>query len=187
MLLNGNGNIDISKGLADASTIVNNGNGSIVMQGNYAVKTLTSSGNGNIRIDGINSKGLTVNSQGNGSIALSGFANLEQLNHTGNGNVFFYWVDSIKATIQATGQGVIGLAGRARQLNVMLAGQVVFDGRYLQADNAQVKTQDSARAKVIGIQQLTAAAGDQSQILYYNKPRSLLKYTTDGGVVLALP
>lgn len=185
--LNGKGNIDINNGLADASIVTDTGAGSIIMQGNYAVKTLTSIGNGNIRIDGINSKGLNVNSQGNGNIVLSGFANLEKLAHSGNGNVFFYWVDSDNATIRATGNGVIGLAGKARQVSALLDGQVVFDGRYLQTDNLQVKTQGSARAKVIAGKQLTAAAGGQSQIFYYNKPKSVLKYTTDGGVVLALP
>lgn len=185
--LNGRGNIEIQKGLADASTVINHGSGNIVMQGNYAVKTLTSTGSGNIRIDGLNSRGLDVNSQGNGSMMLSGFANLKTLKHTGNGNLFFYWVDSDNVTIQASGNGTIGLAGQAQKVNAAITGHVVFDSRYLVTHSLEIKTKGNARAKVTAKQQLTAVAAEQSQIFYYNKPTSLLKYTSDGGVILSFP
>ncbi len=187
IMLNGQGNIEIDKGLADASTVTDNGAGNIIMQGNYAIKTLTSSGNGSIRVQGINSRRLNVNSQGNGNIVLSGFGNLEKLTHTGNGNVFFYWVNSGHSEIQATGNGVIGLAGAAKQVNALIDGQVVFDGRYLRAETLALKTQGNARAKVIAGKQLTAAAAGQSQIFYYNKPATVLKYSSESGVVLSMP
>jgi hypothetical protein len=185
--LTGNGNIEISKGLADAASVALSGNGNLIMQGNYAIKKLMSAGNGNIRIDGLNSRGLELSSQGNGNITLSGFANLEKLSHTGNGNVLFYWVNSDKASIQASGNGLIGLAGQAKYMNAVIDDHVVFDSRYLLANNLDIRTQGNALAKVIAKQQLTAAATDQSQIIYYNKPTSVLKYNSDNGTILSFP
>ena len=111
---------------------------------------------------------------------------LKKLNHSGNGNIFLYWVNSLHAKITATGHGVIGLAGQAKTVDADLQGNVVYDARFLKTGVTNINTTDYARAKVIASEQLTAAAKGNSQILYYNNPKHLLKYNAESGVVLSL-
>ncbi len=160
--------------------------GSTMFDGDIGVNDLRLSGAGQMQVDGLSSQHLTLKLAGNANLNLKGKVALADVRMQDNSRLSLYWVDSRVLTVRAKDSAKIQLAGVVDWMDVQLRGSAVFNGRYLRATRAFVKTFDAARADVfITARQHTLASG-KSNIYVFELPAMKTDFMAFQGSVLDL-
>lgn len=158
--------------------------GKTTLGGQIGLRKLEVKGNGPTEISGINSPYMVLNISGKSSIKLSGIANVSTLNVTKEGRLSLYWVKSRDLTIRGRGKSFIQLAGVVDKLNVELWDSARFNGRYLRAMRAFVKTYDLSVAEISAVKRQHTLASNKSDIHFYNIPAMKADFMADAGATL---
>ncbi len=161
--------------------------GRTMLQGNISLRKLEVTGGGYTEILGVNSPYLLVKISGKSNVKISGAANLSLLDindSKGQGRFSFYWVKSNELRVRGSGKAYIQLAGIANKLNVELWDNARFNGRYLRADRAFVKTHNKSVAEISAVKRQHTLASDDSDIQFYNIPNMKADFMAYNGAVL---
>lgn len=130
--------------------------------------------------------GISIGMSGSCGMILHGVVNLRKVQYSSSGRLDVRWVDSNRVTIHGDGIGHIRLAGTTNILNVQLSQVTNLDARYLRAHEVFVRTDDAASAYVTAIDNLSAFAGDYSNIYYFKTPQNITRYSWGYGNVLQM-
>ena len=158
--------------------------GKTSFQGQIGLRKLVVRGGGYTEISGINSPSLMINISGNSIVRLAGAVNLAMLDMMKGGRLSLYWVKSKELIVRGGGQSFIQLAGVVDQLNVELWGEARFNGRYLRAVRAFVKTYNKSVAEISAVKRQHTLASDHSDIHFYNIPAMKADFMANAGAVL---
>ena len=96
------------------------------------------------------------------------------------------WINSDHLHITASGKTQIRLAGNVGMLEVNAIDDAHVDGRYLRADNAYIKTANTAEVDASVLDHLSGFASNFSNIYYFKSPLALTRHTYQSGVVMQL-
>ncbi len=157
------------------------------LAGRIGLHSLDVKGGGYTQIAGINSPNLQLKIADNSQVKLAGRVNLTELNlkdkHSG-GRLSVYWVKSRALVVRGGGKSFIQLAGVVDKLDVELWDQSHFNGRYLRAERAFIKTHDQSLADISAVKRQHTLAMDTSDIHFYNLSTLRTDYMADMGAVL---
>lgn len=155
------------------------------LAGAIALRKLVARGGGDIQISGVSSRYLQLEMTGKTKVQLTnGIMNVAKLQLKGSGWLSLYWVKSPLLTVCAKGKTRIQLAGVVDKLDLELWGSARFNGRYLRAKNAFVKTHDRAVARLTAIKHQHTLATDASDIYFYKIPQTKADFMAYQGSVL---
>lgn len=158
--------------------------GRTMLGGNIYLERLRVAGPGFTQIDGVSSQSLRLIMTGSPKVKLSGIFNLSNLDLRGDGWVGMYWIKSGNLRITARGKSFIQLGGVAQRMDVELWDKARFNGRYLRAARAFVKTHDRSVAEISSLDRQHTLATDASDIYFYNIPRMKTDFMAYDGSVL---
>jgi hypothetical protein len=173
--------MSLTTGLMDVD-IENQGN--TTLQGQVGLHKLTVKGSGSTEIIGLHSSYLQLNLAGKPTVRLSGLANIADLKMADSAKLSLYWVKSTNLMIRATDRADIQLAGKVGRLQVELWGQSHFNGRYLRAEEAFIKTHGLSIAEIASVDHQHTLASDRSDIRFYNLPTTETDFMIKQGAVL---
>lgn len=148
------------------------------------LRRLTLIGDGPTTIKGIHSKSLHIKIVGSPDVELEGKANLKRLDIKGDGTFRFYWIKSKNLVIRARGAIRMMLSGTVDRLDGVFSDRVQFDGRYLRAKDAFIKTNDKAVADIAVVENQHALARDTSDIYFHNLPLFRMGFMARNGAIL---
>ena len=161
-------------------------NGSSQLDGQIGVKDLHVTGTGQTHIRGMSSQHLKIKLEGNARLDIQGKLALADVRMQGNSRLSLYWVDSRVLIVRAKDAAKLQLAGVVDWMDVHLHNSASFNGRYLRATRAFIKTFDVARADVnITTRQHTLASGN-SNIYVFEQPTMKTDLMAFNGSVLDL-
>ena len=144
-------------------------NDGIANLGGYLMlRKLTARGKGLTKISGVHSNYLSVMIGGQAQVEMKGKTNLRELGINGSGRFNMYWVKGPLLKLRAHGNSTVQLAGVVEKLDVELYDTAHFEGRYLRANRAFVKTFDEAVAKISALKRQHTLASDHSDIYFYS-------------------
>lgn len=153
------------------------------LSGSINLHKLVARGGGVIKISGIYSQYAELIIQDNTRVELAGKMNLSKLNLE-NGSLSLYWLKADFLSICAKNNSFIQLAGIVNKLDVELMGNARFNGRYLRAERAFVKTHDRSVAEMSAVKHQHTLATDASDIYFYNIPNTKADFMAHAGSVL---
>ncbi len=157
--------------------------GQTVLRGQIGLRKLVVKGDGYTEISGINSPYLVTTISSKATIKLSGKANLTNLDIK-DGRLSLYWVKSRSLIIRGRGNSFVGLGGMVDKLDVELWGESRFNGRYLRAQRAFVKTHNKSVAEMNAARRQHTLATDSSDIHFYDIPTLKADFMAFQGAVL---
>ena len=139
---------------------------------------------GNVQLSGVYGNNTQVIMFGKPHIQLVGLINFNTLSLRGDGFLSAYWVKNDRLVIKEYGNVHLQLAGIAKVLDVELWDQADFNGRYLRANIAFVKTHGRSVAKISAVNRQHTLASDASDIYFYNLPEMKTDFMAFEGAVL---
>ncbi|WED43049.1 GIN domain-containing protein [Legionella cardiaca] len=158
--------------------------GRTTLGGQIFLRKLAVSGGGYTQISGVYGQYLQLSIEDKSRVQLSGTMNITKLDLDGNAWLAMYWVKSNALIIRAKDNAFIQLAGVVGKLDVELWDSAHFNGRYLRADRAFVKTHNKAIADVAAVKRQHTLATDASDIYFYNIPTMKTDFMAYNGSVL---
>ncbi|KTD22733.1 Protein of uncharacterised function (DUF2807) [Legionella lansingensis] len=158
--------------------------GPTTLGGQISLRKLTVAGGGQTQITGISSQHLQLSIVDNSRVQLAGVMNITHLDLDEKAWLAMYWVKSHALTIRGRGQAFVQLAGIVDKLDVELCDRAHFNGRYLRAKRAFVKTHDKAVADIAAVNRQHTLATDASDIYFYNIPTMKTDFMAYQGSVL---
>ncbi|MCC5791395.1 MAG: DUF2807 domain-containing protein [Legionellaceae bacterium] len=180
----GEGTLSGSKLRSNHLELVLDNSGTTRLGGYLMLHKLTARGSGLYQISGVHSQDLRVSITENARVELTGVARLRKLQVSGNGHFNMYWSSGPSLCVRATDHAVIQLAGLIDKLDVELHQQATFEGRYLRADRAFIKTFDESIARISALKRQHSLASDQSDIYFYHLPEMRTDFMAFDGSVL---
>lgn len=171
----------LNSGLLDLSI---KNSGPTTLSGWIVLRKLTASGGGTIHIYGARSQYMQLSITGKTKVQIAGVINLSKLDLEGDGTLSMYWIKTDFLTICGRGNSFIELAGVVNKLDVELWGTSHFNGRYLRAKRAFVRTHDKAVADLTAIKHQSTLATDASDIYFYKIPDTKADFMAYQGSVL---
>ncbi len=165
--------------------IINN-SGRTMLNGKLYLRKLRASGGGYLQINGVHSPYMQVYIQDKTKVEISGLINLSLLDVKGNGQVSLHWVKGLNLCIRGRDKAYIQLAGLVHRLEVSLWGASHFNGRYLRARRAYVKTYGTSIADITTLDHQHALASDASDIYFYHIPKTKADFFAFDGSILDL-
>jgi hypothetical protein len=188
-IVNGNGGAITLLGVnTSAVDIETSGSGAVNLSGNVGLRSIMHHGSGNINIIGVNSiNPVNIYTDGSGKIGLKGLRiNLRAIRAKDDTCVYVYVASSYDLNAYLSENARVGVAGTVINLSVDAYDSSQFQGRYLCATNAFVRTHKRAHVNVAASHQLFARAIEDSSIYYFGTPDTLSKYTSDQALIVAL-
>lgn len=161
-----------------------NNSGSTILGGELGIRKLDVKGSGLVDITGIRSHNLTMNLSGKSRLKLKGMANISNLSIEDKAWVSYYWVNSKSLIIRARDESFVQLAGAVDKLDVELCDKAHFNGRYLRASRAFVKTFGHSLAEISAVHRQHTLASDSSDIHFYNISTMRTDFLAFDGAVL---
>ena len=158
--------------------------GRTTIHGQIELRKLELKGGGYTEISGINSPYLQINIADQSTVRLAGVVNLATLDMRHGGRLSLYWVKSRQLIVRGADKAFIQLAGFTSQLDVELWGEAHFNGRYLRAQRAFVKTHGKSVADMSAVMRQHTLASDTSDIHFYNLPAMKADFMANNGAVL---
>ena len=164
--------------------VIDNERGSTTLGGHVGVRSIKLTGEGPTTITGLDSPHLNLNLNGRTTLDLKGKANVGNIVVNDYARVKLYWANSKKLKIRGYGHANIQLAGLAQEMNLELCDMAHFNGRYLRASRAWVKTHGRSVAEIVADDRQHALASDTSDIYYYYLPDMGTDFLAFNGAVL---
>ncbi|ARG96337.1 GIN domain-containing protein [Legionella micdadei] len=158
--------------------------GQTTLGGYIVLRKLKASGGGNIQISGIHTQYLQLNITGKTKVQLAGVINVSKLNLEGDALLSMYWIKAPVLSVCQRGRSFIQLAGVVDRLDVELWDSAHFNGRYLRAKSAFVKTHDRSIADLTATKHQHTLATDASDIYFYKVSQTAADFMAYAGSVL---
>jgi hypothetical protein len=158
--------------------------GSTILGGNVGLRYLKIQGAGTVDISGISGKQVRMDLGGQGKIKLKGMADIASLTMKDKAWLSYYWVKSESLTVNGFDESYIQLAGIVDKLHVKLCDKSRFNGRYLRANRAFVKTFNHSLAEIAVVDRQHTLASDSSDIHFFNLPDMRTDFLAFDGAVL---
>lgn len=160
------------------------GNGSVNVSGHVGVRSIQHYGNGIVSIIGADTDNLCISAAGCGLTTVAGYANLKSVTAVNSSHVYVYWVSSDSTDVCEHDNAFIGLAGATRNLNVDVDNSAHFDGQYLRANNAYVRTRGESHANVLAAQKIFSDAQDNSSTYIFGSPRNVSRFANKDAQII---
>ena len=141
-------------------------------------------GGGHTQIDSIKGNHVQIVLSGKSKLQLTGKADISRVDVKDGSFLSFYWVNSKNLSVLARGDDFVQLAGAAERMHVELCDNAHFNGRYLRAKRAFVKTFGKSRAEISAVNRQHTLASDASDIYFYNIPTMRTDFMAFNGSVL---
>lgn len=161
-----------------------NNKGKTVLQGKIALRKLTISGSGNTKISGVTGHLCQMKISNKAHVQIDGSLDVASLDMEGNSWISLYWMQSRSLKVRARDHAFIQMAGIADLLDVELWDKARFNGRYLRATRAFIKTHDNSVADVCVLKTQHTLASDASNIYFHNLPNMKADFMAYNGSVL---
>lgn len=163
-----------------------NNRGQTGLSGHIALYKVVLGGKTTLHVNGLESRFLQLKLKNNAKAQLIGMANVVSLHMQDSSWLSMYWVKSKVLTIRAKDNAFLQLAGITPVLNATLWGNARFNGRYLRAKRAFVKTYDHSEADICVLYSQHTLASGSSNIYYYDLPIFKTDFMAFSGSVLDL-
>lgn len=161
--------------------------GSVNISGdNVGVRSITHHGSGNVNIINANSRSLKIYADGSGKVGLYGRVNIKEVRAKNYTRVYVYQSSSNTTFVYAYDHARIGMAGYVHNLYVNTYKSSNFAGRYLHADNAYIKAQDSSHVNVTAGNRIFVSAKGSASVYYFGNPDELTQFTSGNGAIIAM-
>lgn len=158
--------------------------GQTSLAGSLVLHKLIAKGGGIIRIRDVRTQDFKLSIANKTKVQLAGVMMINNLDLEGEGYLSMYWVKSRMLTICARGGAYLQLAGLVDKLDVELWDNAHYNGRYLRAKNAFVKTHNHAIADLSAVKHQHTLAKDASDIYFYKIPDTSADFMAHQGSVL---
>jgi hypothetical protein len=135
-------------------------------------------------LEGISTPYLLASIQNSGKIDVHGMLGLRELEVLGSGPVNMYWVNSEIFTVNVKMRSHVLLGGVSEFANMDVKKASLLDAKSLRVKHLFIRTHDSSKAAVSGLDSLNAQPFGKSNIYYYSTPHTLSRYYKDSGSVL---
>lgn len=170
---------------SQAMDVTLNNRGTTHFDGRINLRHLKIIGGGYTEITGIHSDHLDIYLHGRPKVQLVGDANVSEIVALGAPKMSFYWLKSPWLKLRGKGKGgVIQIGGLVDKLDVDLAGNMRFDGRYIRAKETFVKTHQHAIAEIVTTEHQHTLALDASDIYFHSLPENNSNFMGNNGAVL---
>ncbi|MFA5958992.1 MAG: DUF2807 domain-containing protein [Tatlockia sp.] len=171
----------IHSGLLDLGI---NNPGQTKLAGSMVLRKLSAAGGGNIELHGVRTRLLLLKIEGKTKVQLAGVISLSRLDLNGDGLLSMYWVKSDRLEICSRGHTFIQLGGVVDRLDVELWDSAHFNGRFLRAKSAFIKTHGKSIADITVLKHQHTLALDTSNIYFYKIPQTKADFMAFDGAVL---
>jgi Putative auto-transporter adhesin, head GIN domain len=158
--------------------------GQTILGGAIILRKFQASGGGQVQVDTIGTRCAQLIISGNTKACLNGVIHLSKLTIDGGARLSLPRVISHGLTVHGKGKACIQLAGIVDKLDVELWDSARFNGRYLRAKRAFVKTHDKAVADFAALNHQHTFATDASDIYFYKIPKTKADFMACDGSVL---
>lgn len=111
---------------------------------------------------------------------------VKRLHYQGSGKVSLMNIDVPYFIADIEGSGYVYLTGKANRFDATVTGSSHMDAKCLMARVIFVNTDDMAQAEVVSNGNVSALAGANSDIYYYEQPGLAAKYETRSGSVMRM-
>jgi hypothetical protein len=141
-------------------------------------------GSGYTQVGGVTSPHLHVTLSDQAKLKLTGRAHLKRLDMSGSSWFSLSWEEGSTLIVHATDKAYIQIAGIINKLDVAITDFAQFNGRFLRAKRAFVKTHGNSVAKISTLNHQHLLAADASDIRTYHLPEMKTDFMSYDGAVL---
>ncbi|HVT62634.1 MAG TPA: DUF2807 domain-containing protein [Legionellaceae bacterium] len=117
---------------------------------------------------------------------IEGISNVQKVTMSDQSWLSVFWVKSQGLRMYLKDQAQAQMAGIANKLYLQLQDHARFNGRYLRATEAFVKTYDDSEANIAVVKTQHTLASDKSNIYFYDSPRYKTDFMAKNGSVLEM-
>lgn len=182
----GNGHI-IGKNLLSRALNLNIDNdGRTLLEGQLALNRVNLQGDGYVQLNGITRSylPLVMTLADHCKVRIVGSVPIKSITMHDQSWLSAYWVNTPDLTVCAKDQSYVQLGGIADRLEVELTGNARFNGRYLRAKRVFARTYGHSLAEISTVKWQHVLATDDSNVYFYNIPRSKTDFMAIHGAVL---
>ncbi|NQY41917.1 MAG: DUF2807 domain-containing protein [Legionellales bacterium] len=134
------------------------------------VRNLYLRGDGQIHFNKLNSNNLSIDMEDSVFAIIQGKIMLTKLNMSDCSWLKLFWNDSEYLKVTGTDKAFAQVAGRVSTIDINLDGESHFNGKFLRANIAYVRSYDTARVDIYAKSISHAIASDSSNIYSYRSP-----------------
>ncbi len=160
--------------------------GPTYLAGSFTLHKAAFGGRGKIRINGIQGANCTLILSGNTKVQIKGTFQLSELKMKNHAWLSAYWLKSHVLKIRMRDQAYAQLAGTVDFMDTALRDTARFNGRYLRAQRAFVRTADQTEADINVVEAQHTLATGSSNIYFYDLPDMRADFMVEDGSVLDL-
>ncbi len=160
--------------------------GTTILEGQLNLHKVILAGCQTVYIKGGQSQGMDVTVKKGARVQIIGGSGLNRVQVGGHSWLTVYWVSSSQLHVTLKGSARVQIAGTTNQLDAALYGSSRFNGRYLRAKEAFVKTHDDAVADISVTRIQHTLAVDNSNIYYHEFPLLRTDFMGSNGSVIDL-
>ncbi len=183
LIFHGKGNIKGERLRANLERIVIDNPGTTILNGTIRLNSVKVM-KGSTQISGVVAPYLKVEVSEGAKLKLEGVASMRHLTIKDNSWFSLSWLKATTLILRASDHAYVEIAGIVNKLDVELCNYAQFNGRYLRARRAYVKTRDYSVAKMAATQHQHTLATDASDIRFYNLPVIKTDFMALDGAVL---
>jgi len=158
--------------------------GSTSLQGHLVLRKLNVVHSGSTQLIGVSGRDLQATISGTAKVQVVGVVDAASFQVKDHGWLSMYWVKTSSLMVRGKDSGFIQLAGIVDRLDVELWNQAHYNGRYLRAEQAFVKTHNYSLAEISVLKHQHTLASDASNIYFYNIPETSADFMAFSGSVL---
>ncbi len=159
-------------------------NGPTRLEGDFVLHQALLGGNGVTHIKGAHGQNIELTLTGRTKVQIVGTIQLSRLKMKNNAWLSAHWLKSSILIMRLRDQAYTQLAGSVDFLDVALRDQARFNGRYLRAQRAFVKTQNQSEADIDVVEAQHSLATGTSNIYFYDLPLMRADFMAENGSVL---
>ncbi|MDP3562475.1 MAG: DUF2807 domain-containing protein [Legionellaceae bacterium] len=161
-------------------------NGNTTLDGQLVLHRAAFGGKGYTKIKGIQTSAMQLSLSDNAHVQLSGVADVSTINMKGHSWLSLYWVKGNMLKLRLKESARVQLAGTVGFFDAALRDDARFNGRYLRARRAFVKTEDRSEADINVVEAQHTLATGTSNIYFYDLPDMKADFMAENGSVLDL-
>jgi hypothetical protein len=184
LVYHGKGSIRGERLRANLEHVVIDNPGTTLLSGTIKLGYIEVRGGGATQIGGVIAPHLRVKISENSKLKITGQAALRHLSVKDTSWFSLSWLKTTTLIICASENAYVEIAGIVNKLDVELWNSAQFNGRYLRARRAYVKTHDKSVAKMAATEHQHTLAKDASDIRFYNLPEMKTDFMAQDGAVL---
>lgn len=156
------------------------------LEGSFTLHRAALGGRGKIRMKGVRGTNVNLLISGHAKVQIIGTIQLSELKMKNSAWLSAYWLNSHVLKMRLRDQACVQLAGTVDFLDATLRDTARFNGRYLRAQRAFVKTSEQSEADINVVEAQHTLATGSSNIYFYDLPDMRADFMVENGSVLDL-